>query len=267
MVNVNYQTIIREALAGLKSPVRVAVFTSDAHAEDIPHARAVAQELKAASPKIALEFYDIIMDRDKSGEYGVTRVPTFVVEGSGHRKVSFSGKAEGLTLVLMLDVITALADGKAWFPEGVASTVNLLQKDVAATVLLENDCTLCKPVAETAIGLALTNRHVFAEIVVADQYPEILSKHRVKILPFTIFGSRLTLEGHVGEGEFLEMIFRAEGEKAAGLDKRCLVCGSASPDVICTSCKSRIQSEAVSHKKKDEHLNQAGTVVKPRKNT
>jgi hypothetical protein len=85
----------------------------------------------------------------------------------------------------------------------------------------------------------------------------------VKILPFTVFGRRLSLEGHVNESEFLEMLFKAEGQKAAGLDVRCMVCGQPSPEIICGSCKTKIQAEAVNHKRKDEKLSDRGSAMGP----
>ncbi len=67
----------------------------------------------------------------------------------------------------------------------------------------------------------------------------------------TIFGENLQMEGHVTESEFLEMIFEAEGIKP-GTDRRCLVCGNPSPDIICSNCKTRIQAEAIDHKTRTE---------------
>jgi len=98
-------------------------------------------------------------------------------------------------------------------------------------VLLENDCSLCRPVAETAIGLALASKLVSTEIIVADDYPELLSTLKVKILPFTVFGKQLTLEGHVSESSFIEMLFRAEKRKAAGVKCGALCAASRRPNL------------------------------------
>jgi hypothetical protein len=37
-----------------------------------------------------------------------------------------------------------------------------------------------------------------------------------------------------------------------------MVCGASSADIICTACKSRIQAEAVDHKRRDEKFKRAG---------
>ena len=261
MLKESTQQIIRDSLGPLKQPVRVVLFTSDTGCDICPDALLTARALKAASSKIALETYDITMDRDKTEEYGVKRVPTFAVHAPDGRMVKFSGTLEGVSLLLLLDTVHGVVGARPWFPEKLRSTLKMLTQKIPVQVLLENDCSLCKPVAETAVGLALTNKHVSTEVIVADDYPELLSTLKVKILPFTVFGKQLTLEGHVTESSFLEMLFRAEGQKAAGLDVRCIVCGQPSPELVCTSCKTKIQAEAVEHKRKDEKISERGSAA------
>jgi hypothetical protein len=264
MLKESAQLLIQNSLGGLKTPVRLVLFTSDTNCDGCPDALETARAIKAAAPKVALETYDVVMDRDKSLDYGVTRVPCFVVEGHDRRRVAFSGSMEGLSLVLLVDAIVGIASAKKWFPEQITGTLQLLQKDVPVQVVIENDCSLCKPVVETAVALALSNRLVSMEIIVADDFPEFLAKHRIKILPYTLFGPKLHLEGHVSESMFLEMLLEAEGQRREGTDKRCVVCGNPSPELICQSCKSKIQAEAMDHKSKDEHLHEKGTVVRER---
>lgn len=250
---------IRESLGRLRQPVRVVLFTSDAEHESCADARETARAIKAASAKVALEQYDIAMDRDKSEEYGVRRVPCFVVQAQDGRAIRFSGSLEGVSLLLLLEAVRSIDEGRAWFPERIGATLGLLGQRVPVLVLLENDCTLCRPVAETAIGLALTSGLVAAEIAVADEFPELLKQYQVRILPFTVFGPRLTLEGHASESELLEMLFAAERRKEAGMDSRCIVCGQPSPSMICEPCKTRIQAEALNHKRQDEKFMERGS--------
>jgi hypothetical protein len=261
MIKESTRQIINDSLGQLNQHVRLVVFTSDTDSDLSPDALLTARAMKAASAKIVLETYDITMDRDKSEEYGIKLVPTFVVQSQDGRTVKFSGTLEGVSLLLLLDAVASIAGRRVWFPDKIASTLKKLSQKIPLQVLIENDCTLCKPVAETAVGLALTSKLVSTEIIVADDYPELLSKLKVKILPFTVFGRRLSLEGHVSESSFLEMLFQAEGQKAAGLDVRCMVCGQPSPEIICNSCKTKIQAEAVDHKRKDEKMTERGSAM------
>jgi thiol-disulfide isomerase/thioredoxin len=246
--------------------VRVVLFTGDTGCPTCPEAAEIAAAIKKAAPKVAVETYDIVMDRDKTEIYGIKRAPAFVVQGPGDRMVMFSGAVDGITLILLLEAISGVAAGRAWLPEKMTAPLRLLEKNVSVQVFVENDCPLCKPVAETAMGLALVSSLVSADIIVSDQFEDLAAKMNIKMLPTTIFGKNLRMEGHVPEDSFLEMIFLAEGQQAAMPKKLCVVCGKSSPDVICAECKSRIQAEALDHKRAGEKLKQAGTIVKPRQN-
>lgn len=258
MVRESTQQLIRDSLAGLKQPVRVILFTTELHCEQCPDAVHTAKAIKAASPKISLELFDLIMDRDKTEEFGVKRAPTFVVQIPGGKAVSFCGTLEGVSLMLLLDAVKSASAVNPWFPDSIRDTLARVNNGVSIKVLLENDCSLCRPVAEIAVGLGVMSRLINTEIIVADEYPDMLAKHKIKILPYTIFGTNLHLEGHASESEFLEKIFQAEGQRASGLNVNCAVCGRLSPDIICQGCKTKIQAEAVDHKRKEERSMEKG---------
>ncbi len=234
-------------------PVRLVLFTLDVGCPACPDMLELSRTIKARSNKIALETYDLVMDRDKTEQYGVKAVPALVVQDGEGRAVTFYGMIEGLLLDVLLDTIAAVTDGVIWFPEKVRRTLSHLSNDVSIRVFVESDCALCNPVSETAIGLAFESPLIYTDIIAAGDFPELVRKHRVTTLPVTLFGENLRMEGHVTESEFLEMIFQAEGVKP-GLDRKCLVCGTPSPDLICTNCRTRIQAEAVQHKLEGEKL-------------
>ncbi len=252
-------TAIQEMSQKLKNPVRLVFFTTDAGCAACPDMLDLAHAIKKKSNKIALEVYDMVMDRDKTEQYRIRQVPALVVQGAGGRLVRFYGLVEDVFLTILLDTIQAVSNDKIWFPDDIRTTLGHLEREVGIQVFVESDCPLCRPVAETAIGLAWESDFISTDIIMADDFPDLIRKHAIKKLPRTIFGANLHMDGHVTEGEFLEMIFQAEGVKV-GPDRHCLVCGQSSPDLICASCKNKIQAEAVNHKIKGEKLGQTGSL-------
>ncbi len=244
-------------LTQMKNPVRLILFTRDAGCEACPEMLALGRAIKALSPKIAFETYDQVMDRDKTEQYGVRYVPCFVVQGGNGRMARFYGLMESVFLKIILDTLVSAGNNKIWFPREIQSALSHLEREVAIQVFVESDCPFCRPVAETAIGMAFESDLVLADVVIASSFPDLIRKYEIKTLPKTIFGANLHMDGHVTESQFLEMIFQAEGVQV-GPDKRCIVCGKPSPDIVCTTCKNRIQAEALEHKIKGERLSQAG---------
>ena len=266
MLNESSLQHIQSTLAGMQKPVKLILFTSETGCSLCPKIHEVAQAIKSRAPKVALEVYDKTMDRDKVVQFGIQQVPSLVVHGMEGQTVTFCGEVGGITLNLLLDAIIGISNGKIWFPHNIRTTLKLLVRDVHIQVFVDVDCSLCKPVAETAMALALEDNHVYASIIVADDFPELKKKYDISEPPKTVFGENLHLDGHVTESTFLEMIFKAEGLKPSEAIKRCVVCGNDSAEIICTSCKSKIQAEAVEHKRGIDKFKEHGTVVKPRKN-
>ncbi len=248
------ETLLNSAqhdLSGMKHPVRLILFTLDTGCETCPEVLTLARSIKARSSKIALEVYDQVMDRDKAEQYGVKYVPAIVVQGGDGRMVRFYGLIENVFLRILLDTVLSVSSGKIWFPENIRRALSHLEREVGIQVYVESDCPLCRPVAETAIGLAFGSDLIVTDIIIASDFPDLIRKHSIKTLPKTIFGANLHMDGHVTESQFLEMIFQAEGVQV-GPDKRCIVCGQPSADIICSTCKNKIQAEAVEHKIKGE---------------
>jgi len=237
----------------IKKPVRVLVFTTDSRCVTCPEALELGSALKSKLGKIAYEHYDMVMDRDKTEQYGIQQVPALVVQDGDEGAVAFYGVVEDVFLEVLLNTIHAVSEKKVWFPDNILRTLKHLANDVKIQVFIESDCPLCRPVAETAIGLAFESSSIHTDIIIASDFPELIKKHNIKTLPKTIFGQNLNMDGHVTESEFLEMIFQAEGLKS-GPDRRCLVCGNPSEDAICPSCRTKIQAEAIQHKLKTEKM-------------
>jgi len=245
---------IRKTTAVLKKPVRLILFTTDIACESCPDMLELCNAIKKHFNKIALERYDTVMDRDKVQLYGVKQTPTIIAQGGDGQWAAFEGYLEDVMLEVLLSAIKALSEEHAWFPENIIRTLNHLTRDVKIRVFVESDCIRCRPVAETAIGLAFTNSLISTEIIIASEYPDLIKKFNINTLPTTIFGENIQLTGHVTEGQFLEMIFQTEGIKK-GPDRRCLICGNPSPDAICSSCKAKVEAEAKDHKLKNEKMN------------
>ena len=251
MLSEKSSEIIKQSSERLKKPVRLVLFQADRGCAACPDALELCRAIKARMSMMVLETYDMVMDRDKSELYGIKQAPAVVVQGGDGQAVAFYGLPEDIFLNVLVDTIRAVSEEKVWFPGDVLRTLKLLTHDVKIQVFVESDCPLCRPVAETAIGMALESANVYADIIIASDFPELIKKHGITKLPKTIFGENLYLDGHVTESEFLEMIFQAEGIRP-GPERRCLVCGNVSSDIICVNCKTKIQAEAIDHKTRME---------------
>jgi hypothetical protein len=236
-------------------PVRLVLFTADTGCPSCPMMVELCRSLKTQLRNIALEIYDKTMDRDKSELYGIRLAPALVIQDAEGKYATFYGMTEDVYLDILLNTVRAVSEAKAWFSENVVRALSHLTNDVSVRVFLDRECEACIPVAETAIGLSLTSGLISSSLIAGREFPELVTRYHVAQWPTTIFGENMRADGVAGESEFLEMVFQAEGVRP-GPDKKCMVCGSPSTDVICTNCKTKIQSEAVERKLRAERPKQ-----------
>jgi len=238
---------VERAAGPLNNPVRLILFTSDVGCMTCDDMQELGQLIKRNMDKVALEIYDVVMDRDKSQLYGVRHVPTLVIEGRHGSYVAIQGLVKGVWLQLVLETIQAVSKGKRWFPDDVVHALSHLSTDVTIRAFVEEECGQCVQTAKTCMGLALENALIRTDVVIAAYFPELKQKLHVMALPEIVLGNNLRLEGHAAGSEIIETLFQAEGIKP-GPDKRCLICGQSAEDLICTNCKTKVQAEAFEHK-------------------
>src|SRR5512142_1045907 len=109
--------------AALARPVRLILFTSDTGCEACPDMGGLALAIKKRSGKVALETYDLVMDRDKSEQYGIKQAPALVVQGGSEQTVTFYGLIEDMVLDVLLSAIRAISDARMWFPDNIRRTL------------------------------------------------------------------------------------------------------------------------------------------------
>ena len=255
MIDETSLNIIRLSAERLVKPVRLVVFTKDRDSSLSMQACELSQVIKAQSDKVALESYDVVMDRDKTEQYGIQRAPAVVVEGGDGQAIVFYGSIKYRFLEVIMHTIQAISVTGPWLPAGVLQSLQRLHEDVRIRVFAKNDCPRCRSVAEIAIGLALACDRIKVSIIMVEDFPELTKKYNISIFPKIIFGENHQADGTLSESEFLERVFQAKGE-LPGMDKYCLVCGAPSSDIICKACKTRIQAEALDHKLKIERQKQ-----------
>jgi len=244
-------SIIRSSTAKIAKPVKLIVFTKNAAPEVCPAVLALARAVKGKMETIGVEAYDLVMDKDQTELYGIQRVPALVVLGVTGRSVVFYGSTGKMFLEILLDTVQHVSDAKVWFPDGIRHSLKRLTGHVQVHIFVNQDNALCRSIAETAVGLALENEQIRTAIINADEFPDLVKKNNIGVFPTTIFGNNLQVHGDISEGDFLEKIFLVEGAESEP-NKKCLSCGNASPDIICSHCKIRIQAEALDHKRSIE---------------
>ena len=124
---------IRKRLVELANPVKLVHFTQELNVPYASEAKQLLEELAALSPKLSLEVYNFVLDKQRRSEYGVDKVPATIVRNSKDYGIRFYGFPAGYEFAMLLDAILAVSNGDS----GLAAETREKLSKIAQPVHLE----------------------------------------------------------------------------------------------------------------------------------
>ena len=133
------QKAIREHFAKkLKQPVAIEYFTQGVGPGEVPigecrycrETGALLSELAALSDQIDLRVHDLLADEAKAKEFGITRIPAFVLTGQAKGRVRFLGIPSGYEFAALIEDLVDVSTGQTDLSPKVAEELADLKKDV-----------------------------------------------------------------------------------------------------------------------------------------
>ena len=105
---------VTEELGTLAGPVKLVVFGQQLGpgAEYSVETERLVREVAACSDKVAVELYNLHIDRDKAAGYGIDRTPAIVVEGARDYGIRFFGIPAGYEFTNLIDGMQVAASGE-----------------------------------------------------------------------------------------------------------------------------------------------------------
>lgn len=98
-------------LTKLAGPVKLVVFSQALGSEYCLETERLVREVADCSDKVAVEIYNLHIDREKAAAYGVERVPAVVVEGSRDYGIRFFGMPAGYEFTNLIDGMLVASSG------------------------------------------------------------------------------------------------------------------------------------------------------------
>jgi len=126
---------IRAALHDLAGPVTLRYYTSDVDSWYSRSERALLDEIRAASPRVALEIHADRWDAAREAAVGIARTPVLAVAGERDTGVRYYGVPDGYELEIFLALLRAVAGGPSVLAETSVAQLRALTRPVHLEVL------------------------------------------------------------------------------------------------------------------------------------
>jgi alkyl hydroperoxide reductase subunit AhpF len=127
---------VREMLAGLTSPVRLAFFTQTLNCDTCEPTREILGELAALTDKLTVEEHNFLLERDLAATYGVDRVPAIVPIARQDYGIRFFGIPSGYEFMSLLDAIRLVSSGDSGLQDASRVEIAALAGPLALQVFV-----------------------------------------------------------------------------------------------------------------------------------
>ncbi|OQY23591.1 MAG: glutaredoxin [Chloroflexi bacterium] len=190
---------VKQELADLAGPVRLAVFTQEFECQFCKETRQLAEEVAALSDKLNIEVYDFVADKKKAEELNIDKIPAIAAIGAEDYGVRFYGIPSGYEFASLLHAIKLTASGKPELSAGALKELSGLKVPVHLQVFITPTCPYCPQSVTLAHQMAVASPMVQADMVEAQEFPQLSNKYQVMGVPRTVINETAHLEGAAPE--------------------------------------------------------------------
>ncbi len=200
---------LEKEFAKLTKPVRLVLFTQEFECTSCRDTHGLLEEAASLSEKIELIIYDLVQDKAKANVYGVNRVPAIIVEGERDYGIRFFGIPSGYEFPSLIEDIIDVGTGKTTLSEVTKKKLSQLEKPVHIQVFVTPRCPYCTRALRTAHMMAMESEKVTANMVMANEFPELSNRYSVMAVPKVVLNEETSFEGAIPEKDFLSFVNQA----------------------------------------------------------
>jgi glutaredoxin-like protein len=171
--------------------------------------RQMLEELAALTDGISLRQHIFEEDKEAVTQYGVERIPAIVLHIGDSRWLKYYGSPGGHEFVPLVETIVDISRGTKYLSDKLGKRLRKLKDDVHIQVFVTPACPHCPQMGRLAYQVALESHHISAEVIEANEFPELSQRYQVRGVPTTIIDEKMGFAGSVPEDLLVDTIERA----------------------------------------------------------
>lgn len=165
--------------------------------------RRALEQIARDDPRVTVEVFNLVLDKERAAEYDVDRVPAVIVETTGGGRIRYYGAPLGRELPTLTQALAMAAEGKTLLAENSRAALKALEAAVVVKVFFTPACVYCPQMIALANQAAIESPMVRAIAIDATEYPDLVQRYNVNGVPKTIINDSVELLGAVPEEDFI----------------------------------------------------------------
>lgn len=203
---------LRGEFAKLGNTVKLILFLQEEECPSCDDARTLLEEAASLSEKLELVTYNITRDKAQAAAYNVDTAPTVAIEGTADYGIRFRGTPSGYEFSsLVEDIIDVGSGGDTSLSAETRDALSRLKGPVHIQVFVTPSCPYCPRAVRTAHMMAMASDKVTADMVMANEFPELSSRYNVMAVPKIVLNDDLSFEGSIPEEDYITFVTKAAG--------------------------------------------------------
>ncbi len=185
-----------------------------------PQTQQLLEELAGLSPKLKLETVDFYAEPERAKEDNVSRIPAILLGPESGGRARFYGLPLGYQLPVFIDSIKAVSRGATRLSVNSRKQLRRVNRPVQLQVFVTPSSEVSAGMALLAHAIAVESRQITADVIEAEEFPELARRYGVRQVPLTIINEFATVAGMVSQDELLEKVLQAGIQQSQGTSPR-----------------------------------------------
>lgn len=179
-------------------------------------AEEIYTEVKALSPLIEIESYELGKDKEMFEKYDVQRIPTVILVGKNKGTIRYIGIPAGYEFTSFIEDIIDISKGEVDLREENIKKIENIKEKLHIQVFVTPTCPYCPISVRTAHKIAFVNENITADMVEATEFPNLSDKYNVYAVPKTVINDKIEFEGSIAEDLYVEEVLKAVSLEVGG---------------------------------------------------
>jgi glutaredoxin-like protein len=190
----------------LLDPVKIIMFTQEMECRFCSETRQLAQDMATLSDKISVDVFDFVADAQKAQQYGINKIPAIAIIGKIDHGVRIYGIPYGYELQTLIEGIINVSRGATDLSDKTKEIIKDIKNPVHIQVFVTLTCPHCPAAAAIAHKLAVESDMISADVIDAQEFPELAQKYSVIGVPKVVINEKIEFVGAFNEDLFAEQV-------------------------------------------------------------
>ncbi len=199
LLNEEIRNEVKAALADIKTPVTLKVFTQRFECQYCKETRELVQEVAELNDRLSVEVYDFEKDKALADSLGIDKVPAVAIVGAKDYGVRMFGIPSGYEFGSLIEAIRLVSAGDSGLAPETRKQIARLQRPIKIQVFITPTCPYCPRAVMLAYQMAVESDLIQSHMVEVIEFPHLGNKYQVMGVPRTVIDETIHIEGAVPE--------------------------------------------------------------------